>query len=109
MEGHQETPRASIGLVLSGGGAKGAYQAGIVKALAEMNVPISAISGASIGALNGAVAAASESLSDAALRLEKLWKAIADDPPLGGKIPTSIRLLEAAGLRFSDDFRYTAR
>ena len=79
--------RPNIGLVLSGGGAKGAYQAGIVKALAEMEAPISAISGASIGALNGAVAVSSASLSDAAERLEKLWGAIAEDPPLGEKIP----------------------
>jgi NTE family protein len=106
---HSDTGSAPIGLVLSGGGAKGAYQAGIVKGLAEMGVRIAAISGASIGALNGAVTAAAESLADASERLEKLWKAIADDPPLGDKIPTSIRLLEAAGLRFSDDFRYTAR
>ncbi|MDR1966736.1 MAG: patatin-like phospholipase family protein [Synergistaceae bacterium] len=100
---------AAIGLVLSGGGAKGAYQVGIVKALAEMEVPIAAISGASIGALNGAVVASSATLGDAATRLEKLWGAIADDPPLGDEVPTSIRLLEAAGLRFSDDFRYSAR
>ncbi|MDR3077082.1 MAG: patatin-like phospholipase family protein [Synergistaceae bacterium] len=101
--------RASIGLVLSGGGAKGAYQAGIVKALAELEVPIAGISGASIGALNGAVVASSESLANAAERLEKLWGAIAEHPPLGEKIPASIRLLEAIGLKFSDDFRHTAR
>lgn len=46
-----------IGLVLSGGGAKGAYQVGVVRALAEMNIKIGAISGASIGALNGAIIA----------------------------------------------------
>jgi NTE family protein len=101
--------KSSIGLVLSGGGAKGAYQVGIVKAMAEMDVPIAAISGASIGALNGAVVASSASLDDAASRLENLWNAIAEDPPLGDGIPTSIRLLEAAGLRLSDDLRYTAR
>ncbi|MDR3280464.1 MAG: patatin-like phospholipase family protein [Synergistaceae bacterium] len=101
--------KSSIGLVLSGGGAKGAYQVGIIKAMAEMEVPIAAISGASIGALNGAVAASSSSLGDAVSRLANLWDAIADDPPLGDKIPTSIRLLEAAGFRLSDDLRYTAR
>ncbi|MDR1885329.1 MAG: patatin-like phospholipase family protein [Synergistaceae bacterium] len=99
----------AIGLVLSGGGAKGAYQAGIVRALAEMEVPIAAISGASIGALNGAVAASSASLADAAGRLEKLWCAIADDPPLGEGMPAAIRLLEAAGLKLGDDFLRSAR
>ena len=41
------------GLVLSGGGAVGAYQAGVVKALAECGTQISMVSGASIGAFNG--------------------------------------------------------
>ena len=40
------------GLVLSGGGGKGAYQAGVLKAITEMGVEITAISGASVGALN---------------------------------------------------------
>ena len=101
--------KSSIGLVLSGGGAKGAYQVGIIKALAEMDVPIAAISGASIGALNGAVAASSDSLDSAARRLEKLWRTIAEDPPLSEKIPTSIRFLEAIGLELDNDFRYAAR
>jgi predicted acylesterase/phospholipase RssA len=40
-----------------------------VKALAEMEAPISATLGASIGVLNGAVVASSASLADAAERL----------------------------------------
>lgn len=43
-----------IGLVLEGGGAKGAYQIGVVKALYENNINFSAIVGTSIGAINGA-------------------------------------------------------
>lgn len=42
------------GLVLEGGGAKGAYQVGAVKALKEMGYEFSAIAGTSIGAINGA-------------------------------------------------------
>ncbi len=61
------------GLVLSGGGAVGAYQAGVVKALAECGTQISMVSGASIGAFNGAIIAASTDLSEAAVRLEALW------------------------------------
>jgi NTE family protein len=96
-------------LVLSGGGAKGAYQVGIVKALAEMEVNIRAISGASIGALNGAVVASSLSLREAVAKLENLWAMLAEDPPLGEKLPAVIRLLEAAGLRFDTALRNTAR
>ena len=42
------------GLVLEGGGAKGAYQVGAIKALVEMGYEFSAIAGTSIGAINGA-------------------------------------------------------
>lgn len=44
-------------LVLAGGGTKGAYQIGALKALKELGVEIEAISGASIGAINGAIIA----------------------------------------------------
>lgn len=43
------------GLVLAGGGTKGAYEVGIWKALCEMKINVTAIVGASIGALNGAL------------------------------------------------------
>lgn len=43
------------GLVLEGGGAKGAYQIGAWKALREAGVKIKGISGTSVGALNGAL------------------------------------------------------
>lgn len=43
------------GLVLEGGGGKGAYHIGAVRALNEMGVEISAVAGASVGALNGAM------------------------------------------------------
>lgn len=41
-------------LALGGGGTKGAYQVGVIKALKEMGIKISAVSGTSIGAINGA-------------------------------------------------------
>lgn len=46
--------RQRVGLVLSGGGAKGAYQAGVFRALADLDVMkrVTAVSGSSIGALN---------------------------------------------------------
>lgn len=47
----------SWGLVLSGGGAKGAYQIGVWKAMKELNMEpwVEGISGASIGAINSAL------------------------------------------------------
>lgn len=41
------------GIVLEGGGAKGAYQIGVWKALKEYGVKIKGIAGVSVGALNG--------------------------------------------------------
>ena len=46
-----------IGLVLQGGGALGAYQAGVYEALAERGYLPDWITGISIGAVNGAIIA----------------------------------------------------
>ncbi|UWG98426.1 patatin-like phospholipase family protein [Dehalobacter sp. DCM] len=43
------------GLALEGGGAKGSYQIGACKALQELGITYSAVTGTSIGALNGAM------------------------------------------------------
>lgn len=42
-------------VVLGGGGAKGGYEIGVWKALKELNIPVLAVAGASVGALNGAM------------------------------------------------------
>lgn len=56
------------GLVLEGGGAKGAYQIGAWKALKEAGVKIKGVSGTSVGALNGALIC-----MDDLERAEDLW------------------------------------
>lgn len=43
------------GIVLEGGGAKGAYQIGVWKAFLDCGVKIKGVSGVSVGALNGAL------------------------------------------------------
>lgn len=62
-----------IGLVLSGGGGKGAYELGVWKALREMKLDkhIKVISGTSIGAFNGVLFAQND-MSEA----EKLWEEV---------------------------------
>ena len=45
--------RPKIGLVLAGGGAKGAAHIGVLKALEEMHIPIDYITGTSMGAYIG--------------------------------------------------------
>ncbi|WP_105616597.1 patatin-like phospholipase family protein [Vallitalea okinawensis] len=49
-----------VGIVLEGGGARGAYQIGAWKALREIGVTIKGVVGASVGALNGAMMAQDE-------------------------------------------------
>ena len=98
-----------LGLTLSGGGARGAYEAGVVRALAEENVKLHAISGASIGALNGALVAASPTLSEAADRLEHLWKELGEIDLLGKMI--DVNLIGAIGARLTlpPELRYLFR
>lgn len=73
--------RETIGLILTGGGARGAYQVGVLKAVAELaetkQVSFPVISGVSVGALN-AVGLASK-FSDfgrSVERLETFWRAL---------------------------------
>lgn len=90
-----------VGLVLSGGGAKGAYQVGVLKALRELGTRIDAVSGASIGALNGGVLASAPSLDVAIERLEQVWGRLSKSSPLCVKVPGYLSLLMAAGLRLN--------
>lgn len=46
---------SSVGLVLSGGGAKGLAHIGVIRALEENNIPIDYVSGTSMGAIIGAL------------------------------------------------------
>ncbi len=54
----------SVGLVLSGGGAKGMAHIGVIRALEENNIPIDYITGTSIGAIIGSLYAMGYSADD---------------------------------------------
>jgi NTE family protein len=54
----QPPGRPRIGLVLSGGGARGAAHVGVIRALEQMQVPIDAVAGTSMGAVVGGLYAA---------------------------------------------------
>lgn len=66
---------------MTGGGARGAYQAGVLKALSELSehesVPFPVISGVSVGALNAAgLASRFENFDDSAASLEGFWRSL---------------------------------
>lgn len=80
-------PYETIALVLQGGGALGAYQAGVFEGLHEANIPLDWIAGISIGALNTAVIAG----NPPALRVERLrqfWETICQ-PALFPGVPAA--------------------
>ncbi len=60
----------SVGLVLSGGGAKGIAHIGVIRILEENNIPIDYIAGTSIGAIVGGLYAAGYSPDE----MEELFK-----------------------------------
>jgi NTE family protein len=58
--------------VLGGGGAQGAYEVGMLRALLEAGIEPDLIVGTSVGAINGAMLAADPGL-DCVVRLERVW------------------------------------
>jgi NTE family protein len=72
----QATRYQRVALMLQGGGALGAYQVGVYKALAEANCVPSWVCGVSIGAINGALIAGNAP-DKRVQRLEEFWSLIA--------------------------------
>jgi NTE family protein len=96
---------APIALVLSGGGAKGAWEAGAAVALIEGGVPVRVVAGSSAGALNAAM------LADGRLdRLQAHWRSVTREQVyrlrpgvfFAGLLPgwLTLRMLDAAGSLF---------
>lgn len=77
--------RPRIGLVLSGGGARGAAHIGVLKVLEELRVPIDAIAGTSMGAVVGGLYASGLTASEVESVMTSVnWQdAFRDRPPRG--------------------------
>ncbi len=76
----KEPNRLKVGLVLGGGGAKGAATVGVLKAIEEVGIPIDYIAGTSIGAIVGGLWACgirSEELED--LFRSQEWSSLLTD------------------------------
>jgi NTE family protein len=75
----------NVGLVLSGGGARAAYQVGVLRALVEIlgapeNTPFSIVTGLSAGAVNcAAIAAGADDFTHAVRHLTDTWTSLTPD------------------------------
>ncbi|NLR75368.1 patatin-like phospholipase family protein [Leeia aquatica] len=82
MSSRWQTKQHEIGLILSGGGARAAYQVGVLKAIAkllppERRFPFRIIVGTSAGAINATALAAEPSGFHAGIhQLELVWKTL---------------------------------
>lgn len=78
----QEAARPRIGLVLSGGGARGSAHIGVLKVLEELRIPIHAIVGTSMGSLVGGAYAAGLPAEELARRVTGVdWDDLFNDGP----------------------------
>lgn len=74
--------RPRVGLVLSGGGARGAAHVGVLRVLEELRVPIDAIAGTSIGAIVGGLYAEGMSPDEIAQAISNVdWSDAFSDAP----------------------------
>ncbi|WLD24021.1 patatin-like phospholipase family protein [Flavobacterium dauae] len=79
----QKNQRPKVGLVLSGGGAKGLAHIGVLKVLEEQGVKIDYIGGTSMGAIIGGLYASGYTAS----QLDSIFKAVDADALLQDYIP----------------------
>jgi NTE family protein len=79
----EEDSRPRVGVVLSGGGARGAAHVGVLKVLDEMRIPVDAIAGTSMGAVVGGLYASGMPAAEIEKLIRSLnWQdAFQDRPP----------------------------
>ncbi len=97
-EGGERSRATRTGLVLSGGGARGAYQVGALRAIAEIlpkrrTLPFSVLAGASAGSITNAfLAADAGDFPDAVRRLVDFWSQIAPHDVFRTDLHTLVRV-----------------
>jgi NTE family protein len=87
-----QLPYDVVALVLQGGGALGAYQAGVYEGLHEAGIRPNLLAGVSIGALNAAIIAGSPE-DERVKRLREFWETICASPvewPAGEGLATAM-------------------
>ncbi len=94
--------QGKLGLVLTGGGAKGAYHVGAIQAIAELGIPVHGVAGASIGALNGAIVATAKDMTEAHRNMHDIWQTLASDKvvAMSARIPAYLTMMAGMGIAF---------
>lgn len=104
---HQRVARllsgTGIGVVFSGGGARGVAHVGVYRALLERNIPVDATAGASIGSIVAGALARGDSAADLA---EQMRAAVVERSPVDLTFPT---VSFAAGARVTNRIREGAQ
>lgn len=94
-------PRPRIGLVLGGGGAKGAAHVGVLRVLDEMRVPVDCVTGTSMGALVGATFAAGMPPADIERNIRAInWSKTVGTAGLRDRTPINRKL---AGITYTNN------
>jgi NTE family protein len=96
-----------LGLVLTAGGARGAYQAGVLRRISEIPAlrdgpsPFSVVTGASAGAINGtALASRAADFGDAGVDIARLWSELSVEKVFRCDVPS----LLSTGAALARDF-----
>jgi NTE family protein len=98
VQSAQNLPFEVVALVLQGGGALGAYRAGVYEALSEAGIEPNWIAGISIGAINAAIIAGNAS-NDRVDRLRKFWTQVTSDGPWPGAGNASLDFARGDAMR----------
>ncbi len=94
--------RPRVGLVLGGGGAKGAAHVGVLRVLEEMRVPVDCVIGTSMGALVGGIYASGLSASDLESEVRMIsWQ---ETIAFRGKRERAPMRRKLAGVTYSNSF-----
>ncbi len=101
------TPRPRVGLVLGGGGAKGAAHVGVLQVLDEMHIPVDCIVGTSMGALVGGIYASGKSAKEVDSLVRKIdWRETLAFASLREELPMRRK---QAGITYSNSLEFGIR
>ena len=97
-------PRPRVGLILGGGGARGAAHVGVIQALDEMRIPVDCIVGTSMGALVGGIYASGKSAEEVNRLVRAIdWQETLAFASLREKLPMRRK---QAGITYSNSLEF---